>query len=128
MQQTPTREPEGRNRFRIVADSAPVMMWTSGAEAGCDWVNAAWLEFTGRSLDEELGDGWQQAIHPEDLERCVGIFDTSLEARQAFGIDCRMCRHDGCYRWVMFSGVPRCAEDDEGVVYDVLCRAIRNEP
>jgi PAS domain S-box-containing protein len=105
----------------MVADSAPVMMWMAGADRACDWVNQAWLEFTGRSLADEIGDGWLQAVHPEDLERCVGILDACFEAHQPFSADLRMRRHDGSYRVVMFNGVPRCAADGRFVGYTGSC-------
>ena len=121
MQDTATREPEGEGRFRVVADSAPVMMWMTGADRACEWVNKAWLEFTGRSLGDELGNGWLQGVHPEDMERCVGILDACLEARQPFSADYRMRRHDGSYLSVMFSGMPRYADDGRFAGYAGSC-------
>ncbi|HMC16511.1 MAG TPA: PAS domain-containing sensor histidine kinase [Albitalea sp.] len=121
MQETPTREPDGESRFRVVADSAPVMMWMAGAERACEWVNKAWLDFTGRNLDEEIGNGWLQAVHPEDLERCTGILDACFEAQQPFSADYRMRRRDGSYRSMMFNGAPRCAPDGRFLGYTGSC-------
>jgi PAS domain S-box-containing protein len=102
---------ESESRFRVVADSAPVMMWMAREDKAYDWFNKAWLEFTGRSLEQESGDGWLQGVHPEDRERCAGIFNASFDARQSFNADYRLRRHDGSYRWVLDNGVPRYAAD-----------------
>jgi len=99
------------SRFHVVADTAPVMMWMTRADKAFDWFNKAWLEFTGRSVEQEAGDGWLQGVHPEDRERCIGIFDTSFDARQPFSADYRLRRHDGSYRWVLDNGVPRYGSD-----------------
>ncbi len=98
---------ESENRFRVVADSTPVMMWMTRVDKSFDWFNKAWLEFTGRSLEQELSQGWLQGVHPEDRERCAGIFDTSFDARQPFSADYRLRRADGSYRWVLANGAPR---------------------
>jgi PAS domain S-box-containing protein len=115
------REPDCESRFRVVADSAPVMLWMAGPDRCCDWFNKAWLEFTGRRLEQEAGNGWLDGVHPEDRERCIGILDTSFDARQPFSADYRMRRHDGSYRWVLFNGVPRRAPDGTFLGYSGSC-------
>lgn len=105
------RRKESENRFQLMADSAPVMIWVADPDKQFAWLNRAWLEFTGRSMEQDLGSGWMQNVHPEDLERCSGIFHTSFDARQPFSMDFRLRRHDGSFRWVLASGVPRCSPD-----------------
>ncbi len=98
---------ESEQRFRAIADAAPVLIWTSGIDGGCDWFNQPWLDFTGRTRDEELGDGWAQGVHPDDVDRCVQIYRTAFAARQRFEMDYRLRRHDGAYRWLADTGIPR---------------------
>jgi PAS domain S-box-containing protein len=106
---SPVRESE--ERFRYVANSAPVMIWMSGPDRLCTYVNRPWLEFTGRTMEEELGNGWLDSVHPDDRQRCVDIYARALERREPFTMDYRLRRHDGEYRWVLDSGVPRFDRD-----------------
>ena len=112
---------ESENRFRLMADSAPVMIWVAGPDKRFEWFNRPWLEFTGRSLDDERGSGWFNGIHPEDLERCVGIFHASFDAREPFNMDLRLQRYDASYRWVQATGVPRHAPDGSFHGYTGSC-------
>ena len=98
-------------RFRTMADSAPVMMWTAGPDALFDWVNRPWLEFTGRRLDDERGNGWADGVHPDDYQRCMTIYLSSFEARREFRMEYRLRRHDGEYRAVLDHGVPLVTAD-----------------
>jgi PAS domain S-box-containing protein len=98
---------ESEARFRDLADSAPVLIWIAGPDGGCTWFNRGWLEFTGRGLAQELGDGWAEGVHPEDLPRCREIFEASLVRRAAFKMELRLRRFDGAYRWIVGSGKPR---------------------
>ncbi len=98
-------------RFRHVADTAPVMIWAAdAAQSGC-WFNRAWLDFVGRPLDRELGRGWTENVHPEDLGAAVQVFDTAFAARRPFATEYRLRRHDGEYRWILENGVPSCDPD-----------------
>src|SRR5205823_183100 len=73
----------------------------------CSFVNQRWLEFTGRSMDEELGNGWAEGVHPEDRERCIAAYFSSFDAGRSFQIEYRFRRADGEYRWVLDRGAPR---------------------
>jgi two-component system cell cycle sensor histidine kinase/response regulator CckA len=98
---------ESEERFRNMADTAPVMIWVSGTDKLCIFVNKGWLEFTGRRLEEELGNGWTAGLHPDDLEHCYATYSSSFDARRTFQVEYRLRRADGEYRWVLDKGVPR---------------------
>jgi PAS domain S-box-containing protein len=98
---------ESEERFRNMADTAPVMIWVSGRDKLCTFVNAAWLAFTGRTIDQERGDGWAQGVHPADVDRCIAVYHSSFDARRHFRMEYRVRRADGEYRWLLDNGVPR---------------------
>ena len=81
--------------FRIMADAAPVMIWFSGPDKQSIYFNERWLEFTGRTLDQELGDGWAEIVHPDDRGRCLATYGEAFDARREFEIEARARRHDG---------------------------------
>lgn len=101
---------ESERRFRDNANGAPVLIWTSGVDAECDWFNTPWLAFTGRTMEEETGNGWVERVHPDDYARCMEVYLTHFAARQPFGMEYRLLRHDGEYRWLLDNGVPRFSE------------------
>lgn len=103
---------ESENRFRTMADQAPVFIWIAGADKRCTWFNKVWLDFTGRTLMQEMGMGWAELVHPEDLQRCMATYVRAFDARQEFTLEYRMRRFDGAYRWLTLHGVPR--YDDQG--------------
>jgi PAS domain S-box-containing protein len=97
---------ESEQRFRVVADAAPVLIWMSDVDKLCTFFNKPWLEFTGRSLEQELGNGWTEGVHPDDLQRCVRTYVEAFDAREPFLMQYRLRRHDGQYRWISDNGVP----------------------
>jgi PAS domain S-box-containing protein len=105
---------------RLIA-AAPVLIWSAGLDRRNDWFSPSWSAYTGRNPDELLGDGWTRAIHPEDLDRCLGIRATSFEARAPFSMDLRVRRHDGQYRWMLDNGVPRIGADGAAIGYVGSC-------
>jgi len=102
---------ESEERFRLVADTAPAMIWMSNAEKVSTFANKAWLDFTGRSLEAELAIGWAEGIHPDDLQRSLDAYAQAFDRREPFRMEYRLRRHDGEYRWILDIGVPRFNRD-----------------
>lgn len=93
-------------RFRMMADTAPVMVWMAGPDTHITFINKRWLEFTGRTVQEEIGDNWFTGIHHDDLDRCRTSYLEAFKSEQPFFLEYRLRRHDGEYRWIMDTGVP----------------------
>jgi PAS domain S-box-containing protein len=102
---------ESEERFRLVADTAPVLIWMSDVDKLCNFFNQGWLNFTGRLLKDELGEGWVSGVHPDDVQHCLNIYSVSFDARIDFEMEYRLRRFDGEYRWVVDYGVPRFEAD-----------------
>ena len=102
---------ESEQHFRSLANTVPAMIWTAEAGRLCTYTNERWLQFTGRSLREQLGSGWAEGVHPEDFERCLEIYTKSFCLREPFQMEYRLRRHDGEYRWILDQGVPRFNSD-----------------
>jgi PAS domain S-box-containing protein len=98
---------ESEERFRRMAHTAPVLIWMSGPDKLCTFFNQSWLDFTGRSLEQEMGNGWADGVHPDDMKSCVEQYHAAFDLRQPFEIEYRLRRHDGVYRWTLDKGVPR---------------------
>jgi PAS domain S-box-containing protein len=107
--------------FHLLADRAKVMIWTSGPDKLCDWFNRAWLEFTGRTMEQELGNGWAEGVYPDDLSRCLSVYTTAFDSREEFSMEYQLRRHDGVYRLVLDIGSPYFSADEEFLGYFGSC-------
>ena len=112
---------ESEARFRSMADTAPVMIWMSDTTRRCTYFNKPWLDFTGRTIEQELGDGWAEGVHPDDRVRCLKDFVTAFESRKHFETEYRRRQRDGNYRWILDCGNPRTAPDDSFIGYIGSC-------
>ncbi|TAF01265.1 MAG: PAS domain S-box protein [Oscillatoriales cyanobacterium] len=97
---------ESEARFRMMADTAPVMIWMSDIDRLGDYFNKVWLEFTGKTLAQEIGIGWMESLHPDDLPKYMDVYRRAFDARSEYRIEYRLRRYDGEYRWVVSTGVP----------------------
>jgi PAS domain S-box-containing protein len=98
---------ESEERFRLITNTAPVMIWMSGTEKQITYLNQTWLDYTGQPLDAVMGQRRTQVLHPDDAERSRAVYEKAFEQREIFQIEHRLRRHDGEYRWVVTTGVPR---------------------
>jgi PAS domain S-box-containing protein len=112
---------ESEDRFRTMADGAPVMMWMSGTDKLCTDFNRGWLLYTGRSIEQELGNGWAEGVHPDDLQRCLAIYVEAFDKREPFSMEYRLRRYDGEYHWIQDSGSPRFLPDGTFAGYIGSC-------
>lgn len=97
---------ESEGRFRRIADAAPVMIWMSGAHKVRTWFNQPWLDFAGRLMEQELGNGWTANVHPDDHNLYIKEFISAFDARESFSTKYRLKRNDGEYRWMLDRGIP----------------------
>ena len=112
---------ESEQRFALLAGTAPILIWMSGTDKLRTYFNKPWLEFTGRTKNQEIGNGWAEGVHPEDFQRCLDIYSQAIDAREEFRMEYRLRRADGEYRWVLDSGVPRFHEDGNFTGYIGSC-------
>jgi PAS domain S-box-containing protein len=98
---------ESERNYRTLADSGRALIWSSGTDKGCTYFNRVWLDFTGRTLEQELDFGWTESVHPDDLSVCTDLYITSFDKREKFNIEYRLKRYDGEYRWIIDDGCPR---------------------
>ncbi len=112
---------ESEERFRLVANTAPVMIWMAGTDKMCNYFNQPWLEFTGRPLEAELGNGWAEGVHSGDLQRCLKTYSDAFDKRESFAMEYRLRRNDGEYRWLFDMGVPRFNPDGSFAGYIGSC-------
>jgi PAS domain S-box-containing protein len=98
-------------RFHELMDHAPFLLWISGPDGLCTFFNRPWLDFRGRTIDEEMGNGWVEGVHPDDVRSCLDTYQRALENRQQFHMEYRLRRADGEYRWIVDAGVPQFAKD-----------------
>jgi PAS domain S-box-containing protein len=98
---------QSEERHRLVADRAPVMIWTARPDTTLDYLNSTCVEFTGLPIEKLRNEGWLDAVHPEDRDYCMGIYVPAIAARTPFRMEYRVRRADGAYRWLLASGVPK---------------------
>lgn len=123
----PAELPAGLDtRFCEVMDAAPVMIWVSGTDKQCVWFNRPWLSFTGRDMQQELGNGWSEGVHAEDFDRCLETYVSQFDARKEFRMEYRLRRHDGTYRWIDDTGIPHHARDGSFLGYIGSCTDIHD--
>ncbi len=112
---------ESEERFRLVTNTAPVMIWMSGTDKLCTYFNKPWLDFTGRSMESELGNGWAEGVHSEDFRTCLETYTQAFDQREKFSMEYRLRRYDGEYRWILDIGVPRLNPDGSFAGYIGSC-------
>ena len=112
---------ESEARFRSIADAAPVMLWQSGTDAQCDYFNKPWLDFTGRSMGQEVGEGWTAGIFPADRQACLDTYMAAFNARRDFSMEYRLRRADGEHRWLADNGIPRFTPEGDFLGYIGAC-------
>jgi PAS domain S-box-containing protein len=95
-----------RTEYQILVEQAPIMIWRSDITAECDYFNNRWLQFRGRSLEQEIGNQWTEGVHPDDLERCLTTYLSAFQNREPFEMQYRLRRYDGVYRWILDTGAP----------------------
>jgi len=112
---------ESEARFRLAVDFAPVLIWMSDTDKLCVYFNKPWLDFTGRTLDQERGEGWAEGVHPDDHQRCLNTFTQAFDRKEEFQMEYRLRRHDGEYRWILDKGIPRFNADHSFAGYIGSC-------
>lgn len=117
----PGTQPESEFHFRLMAETAPVMIWISGADKRCTYFNQTWLNFTGRTLEQEIGDGWTTGVHPDDFDFCFTTYFEAFDRRESFRMEYRLRRADGVYRWILDHGVPIYSDDGTFAGYIGSC-------
>jgi len=108
-------------RYRTLADSGQALIWTASTDKLCNYFNQVWLDFTGRTLEQELGNGWTEGVHPDDFDRCLAIYVANFDQRKAFSMDYRLRHCDGEYRWIQDDGKPRYNANGEFIGYIGNC-------
>ncbi len=98
--------PPSLEQYAVLVEQAPFLIWRADPEGLCDYFNARWLDFTGRTLAQELGNGWAEGVHPEDLDRCFTHYRDHFDRRAVFEMEYRLRRADGTYRWLFDRGTP----------------------
>ena len=101
------------DRFRELVDQSPFMLWSSGRDGLCTFFNRPWLEFRGRTMAQEMGNGWLEGVHPDDRQRCVDTYRRAFDAHQSFEMEYRLQRADGQYCWIRDAGTVQFEKDGE---------------
>jgi PAS domain S-box-containing protein len=110
--------------FTTMADNVPVMIWMSGDDKFCDFFNKTWLEFTGRTLEQESNEGWLENVHPDDVQNCIDNYNKSFNEQRGFYVEYRLKRHDGKYRWIADNSLPRYNTDGSFAGFISACMDI----
>lgn len=118
---------ESEHRYQVVTDASPVMIWMSGTDKLCYYFNKGWLDFVGRTLEQEAGNGWTENVHPDDFEGCLQSYVSNFDARRPFEIEYRLRHHGGQYRWIFDRGVPRYQPDGTFEGYVGACLDIHHQ-
>ncbi len=113
--------PVTEDLFQIAANVAPCLVWMSGPDKQCTFFSKGWLDFTGRPIERELGSGWADGVHPDDVQTCLGTYTSAFDRRDRFTMEYRLRRHDGEYRWVLDAGVPFFTPDGSFAGYIGSC-------
>src|SRR6185437_6090436 len=118
---------ESEQKLRVISEAAPVMIWMAGTDKLCFYFNRSWLDFVGRTLEQEMGNGWAENVHPDDFDRCLQIYMSSFDARQPFEMEYRLLHRSGEYRWILDHGVPRYTHDGKFEGYVGGCLDIHDQ-
>jgi len=113
--------------FQTMADNVPAMIWMSGTDKFEDYFNKTWLQFTGRTREQESNEGWLEAVYPEDVERCIETYNSSFKQQKRFYTEYRLRRHDGEYRWIADNSVPRFSAEGEFLGFISACMDIDDQ-
>lgn len=115
---------ESEEKYRFMADNQPALIWASGKDTLCNYFNKVWLDFTGRTLEQELGNGWAEGVHPDDLGHCLRTYTEAFDNRRPFKMAYRLRKADGSYSWVYDHGTPQYSLDGEFLGYLGTCMDI----
>lgn len=107
--------------YALLVEQSPIMIWRAGTDKLCDYFNERWLDYTGRKMEQEVGNGWAEGVHPEDFDRCLAIYVSGFDERRVFEMEYRLRRSDGEYRWILDRGVPFYAAGGEFLGYIGSC-------
>lgn len=113
--------------YRIIVESSPNMIWRAGTDTLCNYFNTTWLNFTGKTMEQEVGNGWAEGVHPEDFDMCLKIFLDAFAKQESFEMEYRLKRKDGIYRWINDRGVPYYIEDHEFAGYIGSCMDVTDK-
>ncbi|MGE5404562.1 MAG: PAS domain S-box protein, partial [Candidatus Saccharibacteria bacterium] len=115
-----------RDFYLTLFEEFPALIWRAGLDKLCNYFNQSWLRFTGRTLDQEMGNGWAEGVHPDDMERCLQIYTVSFDKREAFQMEYRLKNSYGEYRWILDNGQPFYDLDGEFAGYIGSCYDIND--